>query len=220
MRVWSLTFPVALTALLCTSAAQAETLPVGAKAEQFTLKVVNTNVVDKRILSLAHLVGEGATTPKKVVVISFFATYCEPCKKELPFLEQLYQRYGEQGLGVLVVSIDKDKDVPGGAAKAVGALAEQHKLTYPVLHDRFNILAKRYGVEKLPCLYLVDGGGKVALTSVGYTDEFSDTLTTEIQTRLGVAKEKIPHGPEVEPAAAKGTRGGKVKHKGGTKRGG
>ena len=119
----------ALTLTLATLLAgslQAGTLPVGARAEQFTLKVVNVEKVDKRILALGHLVGEGAKEPKKLVVLSFFATYCEPCKKELPFLEELYKRYSDQGLGVLVVSIDKDKDVPGGAAKAVGALAEQH----------------------------------------------------------------------------------------------
>ncbi|MBN2358639.1 MAG: TlpA family protein disulfide reductase [Deltaproteobacteria bacterium] len=171
--------------------AHADTLPVGSRAELFTLKVANPDAVDKRILSLNQLVGEGAATPKKLVLISFFATYCEPCKKELPFLQLLQERYADKGLGILVVSIDKDKDVPGGAAEAVAKIGAEKKLTYPILHDRFNIVAKRYGVEKLPCLYLIDGAGNVALTNVGYTEEFTEALTKEVQTRLGVPLEKI-----------------------------
>jgi len=174
----------------------AATLAVGTRAELFTLKVANPEVIDKRIFSLNQLVGEGATTPKKLVLISFFATYCEPCKKELPFLQELHKRYADKGLGVLVVSIDKDKDVPGGAAEAVAKIGAENKLTYPILHDRFNIVAKRYGVEKLPCLYLIDSAGNVALSNVGYTEEFTEALTTEVQKRLGVPVEKI------EPAKA------------------
>ncbi len=200
------TLATLLVGALQAGALQAGTLPVGARAEQFTLKVVNVDKVDKRILSLGHLVGEGAKDPKKLVVLSFFATYCEPCKRELPFLEELYKRYADQGLGILVVSIDKDKDVPGGAAKAVGALAEENGLSYPILHDRFNIVAKRYGVEKLPCLYLIDGQGLVALTNVGYTDDFSTTLSTEVQQRLGLPVEPIAHvgAPGAVPAKSAG----------------
>lgn len=191
---------VALAALGLLAAA---TIPTGSLAEQFTLKVVNVDTVEQRIFALGHLVGEAPKTPKKIVVLSFFATYCEPCKRELPLLQALYERYADKGLGVLVVSIDKDKDVPGGAAEAVDALAKEHKLSFPVLHDRFNIVAKRYGVEKLPCLYLIDGEGKVALTNVGYTDDFSETLTKEVQTRLGLPLEAIAHGTAAADAKLK-----------------
>ncbi|MFH1809022.1 MAG: TlpA disulfide reductase family protein [Pseudomonadota bacterium] len=187
-------FLYAIPALLAAGLTTGATIPTGAAAEQFTLKVVNVDTVEQRIFSLGHLVGDSPKTPKKLVVLSFFATYCEPYKRELPLLQALYTRYADQGLGVLVVSIDKDKDVPGGAAAAVDALAKEHGLSFPVLHDRFNIVAKRYGVEKLPCLYLIDGAGQVALTNVGYTDDFSETLTKEVQTRLGVPVEPIAHG--------------------------
>jgi len=114
-------------------------------------------------------------------------------------LQQLYERYAEQGLGVMVVSIDRDRDVPGGAANAIGELAKQHGLTYPVLHDRFNIVAKRYAVAKLPCLYLIDGEGRIAMHSVGYTDDYSATLASELQKRLGVPLEKIKHAKAAKP---------------------
>lgn len=197
-------FALLLTALvLLAPRIDAATLPVGTRAELFTLKVANRDVVDKPIFSLNQMVGEGASSPKKLVLISFFATYCEPCKKELPVLEELHKRYADKGLGVLVVSIDKDRDVPGGAAEAVAKIGVEKKLTYPILHDRFNIVAKRYGVEKLPCLYLVDGAGNVALTNVGYTEEFTDVLTREVQTRLGVPIEKIESATtEAAPKAA------------------
>jgi peroxiredoxin len=192
--------------LLFGSLAFGATLQEGSRAEQFTLKVVNTDKVDKRQFSLANYVGEAPSSAKKVVVLSFFATYCEPCKRELPQLQKLYERYADQGLGVLVVSIDKDRDVKGGAAAAVQVIAQENKLTFPVLHDRFNIVAKRYGVEKLPCLYLIDANGNVARANVGYTDDFSVQLTTEIQQRLGVPIEALDgtHSAAQEPKKAKG----------------
>lgn len=190
--------------LLCPSA-QAKTLEVGSRAEKFSLKVVNSDSVGKPTFSLNKFIGPSAETAKKVVVLSFFATYCEPCKRELPLLQELYARYADQGLGIMVVSIDKDKDVPGGAAKAIGDLASEHKLTFPVLHDRFNIVAKRYGIEKLPCLYMIDQDGQVAFVNVGYSDDFSNKLVSEVQRRLGVKVEALPgHG---------GKKGKKRQHK-------
>lgn len=176
--------------------AAAGTLPVGVAAEAFRIKTVNSEVVQARLFSLGQLVGPSAKESKKLVILSFFATYCEPCKRELPLLQKLFAEYGDQGLGVLVVSIDKDGDIRGGAAKAVAEIAEQNGLTFPVLHDRFNIVAKRYGVEKLPCLYLIDQQGNIALVNVGYTDDFSAQLVTEVQTRLGQpvgARKPPPH---------------------------
>lgn len=202
-------------AFFCSQSASAKTLEVGSQAKKFSLKVVNSEAVSERSYALNKLIGPRAKAPKKLVVLSFFATYCGPCKRELPLLQKLYQRYGDKGLGVLVVSIDKDKDVPGGASNAIAKLAKQNKLTFPVLHDRFNIVAKRYGIEKLPCLYMIDASGQIAFVNVGYTDKFSEQLVTEIQQRLAVPVESIEEKTPAKNLMAKrkGTTRKKPKQK-------
>jgi hypothetical protein len=63
-------------------------------------------------------------------------------------------------------------------------------LTYPLLSDRFNIVAKRYGVSRLPCLYILDSAGNISLVNTGYTEEFSADLLAAVQKGLGVPADK------------------------------
>lgn len=170
----------------------------GMAAPLFRGKVLNADAAGERSVAL-----ESVVAGRKAVILSFFATYCEPCKKELPFLQALYAKYKDAGLGVLVVSIDK---APEDLEKATG-LAATHGLTYPVASDRFNIVAKRYGVKRLPCLYVLDGAGKVSVVNTGYSDEFGGTLLATVQGMLGVPADPkaVPHAqvaaPVVEAAA-------------------
>ena len=178
----------AATALLLGAAAAAseptETLKEGTTAPSFSMKVLNTKESGMRVVSLDDYIGTTAKDGKKakVVLVSFFATYCEPCKKELPVLEKLQQLYKDEGLRVFVISIDKGARQAGG----IGELVAKHKLTYPVIHDRFQILAKRYLVGKLPYLLLLDPNGKITFVNVGYTEEFTKELIGKIQQGLGV----------------------------------
>lgn len=171
-------------------------LKEGDAAPVFTGKVLNADVAGVRSLALDQLVAG-----KKAVILSFFATYCEPCKKELPFLQALHTAYKDQGLGVAVVSIDQK---PEDITKAQ-ELAQQVGATYPVLSDRFNIVAKRYSVKRLPCLYILDGTGKVSLVSTGYSEEFSAQLLAGIQARLEVPADPkavaLPEGAQAASAA-------------------
>ncbi|MBI5495795.1 MAG: TlpA family protein disulfide reductase [Deltaproteobacteria bacterium] len=173
-------------------------LKEGQQALMFQSKVINWEAASTKVVDMAALTNGS----KKAVILSFFATYCEPCKKELPFLGRMYEKYKDQGLSVVVVSIDqKQEDI-----QKAGDLAKEHNLLYPVASDRFNIVAKRYGVKRLPCLYILDGAGKVSMVNTGYSEEFSGQLLANIQTRLGVALDPaaVPHeGPKAEPAPEK-----------------
>lgn len=180
-------------ATLAIAAEEDGTLKEGDVAPVFTGKVLNPDVAGSKTVALDQVVGGQAAAPKKAVILSFFAQYCEPCKKELPYLEALHQKYKDQGLGVMVVSIDqKEEDI-----QKAKDLVKEKGVTYPVLSDRFNIVAKRYGVKRLPCLYIVDATGKVSMVNTGYTEEFSGTLLSAVQTRLGV-----PLDPKAVPHAA------------------
>ena len=99
------------------------------------------------------------TQPNRyVVVLSFFATWCKPCMKELPHLQNLYEKYMGQKIKFFLIDITEAtrtvkglEDVP----KAGPFLAEKG-MTMPILYDSRGVAKKRYGAKTLPRLYVID----------------------------------------------------------------
>ena len=160
-----------------------EGLKPGVSAPQFMLPVVNDFAGGKK-WGPAKWTGTPAPadTPKKLVVMSFFATYCEPCKKEMPELARIYEAYKDQGLGVMLVSIDKGDE----QKQVIVDLAKTNKVTFPVMHDRFQVVARRYSAERLPYMFMLDGSGTVKTVHVGYTEEVKANLENEVRAGLGL----------------------------------
>ena len=168
-------------------------------APPFMLPVVNDFEGGKK-WGPGKWAGDGASETKKLVVLSFFATYCGPCKKELPALARLYDAYKDQGLGVMLISIDKGDE---NRATLVD-LAKQSSAHFPVLHDRFQVVARRYGAERLPYMLMLDSAGTVKVVHIGYTEEAEAGLENEVRGLLG-----LPPLAKVEPIVAKGKKSGK-----------
>lgn len=181
-------------------AAGGEGLKPGTLAPSFMLPVVNSYKEKERRFGPAKWTGR-AEQPKKLVVMSFFATYCEPCKKEMPELVRLYDAYENQGLGVMLISIDK-----GDAERdTVISLAEENQVAFPVLHDRFQVVARRYDAERLPYMLMLGPDGVVKQVHIGYTEELKDNLENEVRAGLGLPP--LPKtSPEVASAEGKATK--------------
>ena len=96
----------------------------------------------------------------KAVMVNFWATWCPPCREEMPAMERLYRRHRERGFVLLAVSVDTD-------AALVKPFLEQHKLTFPVTLDAKMDLANTYGVRALPSSFLVDRHGYLAALALG-----------------------------------------------------
>jgi peroxiredoxin len=96
-----------------------------------------------------------------VVFLNFWATWCPPCREEMPAMERLYQRYRDRGLVVLAVSVDAE-----GAAVVAPFVAEQ-RLTYPIGLDPQMAVARTYGVRGLPSSFFVDRQGRLVASAVG-----------------------------------------------------
>jgi peroxiredoxin len=96
----------------------------------------------------------------KPVMINFWATWCAPCREEMPAMERLYRRHREHGFVLLAVSVDTD-------AALVRPFLEQHKLTFPVALDSTMGVANAYGVRALPSSFLVDRDGNLAALALG-----------------------------------------------------
>ncbi|HET9552433.1 MAG TPA: TlpA disulfide reductase family protein, partial [Anaeromyxobacteraceae bacterium] len=166
-------------------AAAEDEIGVGLPAPGFSLKTLNPDVAGTTWLPLDRYVGEGAEDPgAKLVLLSFFASWCGPCKKELPFLAQLDAMYRPQGLRVVGISLDKDE----AGIEAAKRLIAANKVGYPVLSDRFNFLAKRYlgDAAPLPSVFLVARDGTVVRIEKGYAKDASAFLLAEVQAALGL----------------------------------
>jgi len=94
----------------------------------------------------------------KVVLVNFWATWCPPCRKEMPDLQALYDKYKEQGLVVLSIS---DEEV----AK-VSPFIAQRKISYPVLLDPGHKVAEEFVVEGIPKSFVYDREGKLVAQSI------------------------------------------------------
>ena len=99
----------------------------------------------------------------KVVLLNFWATWCPPCRKEMPDLEALYLKFKDQGLIVLAVS---DED----AAKVSPFLAERN-ITYPVLLDPGRKVNEQLQIEGIPKSFIYDRGGKLVAQSIDMRTE-------------------------------------------------
>ncbi len=148
MRTASLLLLV--TGLACVSPARtvAAANP-GAPAPAFTLAARDGGKV-----SLADLKGQ-------VVMINFWATWCGPCRQEMPLLAQLHDKYAPLGFTLLGVNVEPD------SAAAVAWL-KGLPVTFPILFDTDSAVAGRFGVDGMPSSVLVDRSGQVRYVHRGY----------------------------------------------------
>ena len=98
----------------------------------------------------------------KIVLINFWATWCQPCVREMPSIERLYRKYKARGFEIVAVSLDHQ-----GRVEEVRAFAERLNLTFPIVLDPEHEAKALYRVRGLPTTYLVDRKGRVAGYGVG-----------------------------------------------------
>ncbi len=145
--------------------------------------------------------GEGALSDHRGswVVLTFWATWCGPCRFEMPTLERLHRGRSERGLAVVGVALDAD-----GAA--VGPFVREHELSFPILLDPAGEVGRGYRAESIPLTYLIDPGGRVVGLSRGARDwwALAPTLDRVLELAPPAAGEAAAYaapGSEVEVEA-------------------
>jgi len=113
----------------------------------------------------------------KAVIIDFWATWCEPCKQEMPYLEKIYQDFKDKGLAMLVITVDSSPDLEDTIKKDVSKLG----VTYPIPWDIESKVKSFYDIGGIPVTYLIDKNGKIRYEHTGFTEELIEDLRLAVE---------------------------------------
>jgi thiol-disulfide isomerase/thioredoxin len=135
-------------------------------ATEFTLQSL-----DGKSVSLSSFKG-------KLVFLSFWATWCGPCKQELPSVQALYEKLKAKGFVILAVDVMEDK-------KTVSNFVKANAMTFPVLLDSSGSVGRDYDAGSIPTNYLLDRNGKILARIVGYDGtEWTDPARVALFEKL------------------------------------
>jgi cytochrome c biogenesis protein CcmG/thiol:disulfide interchange protein DsbE len=112
-----------------------------------------------------------------VLVLDFFATWCQPCRKSIPHLVEMNRKYGKQGLQILGLSVDEDGE------RAVKTFTDEFRVNYPLALAGDSTTVD-FGVRSVPIMYLVDKKGKIVEVYRGYSDETARSVDQSIKRLL------------------------------------
>jgi len=112
-----------------------------------------------------------------VVMINFWATWCGPCRQEMPLLDELYNRYERVGFNLLGVNIDDD-------SRRAMQMIDELGVDFPVLFDSRKEVSEMYDVATMPVTVLVDREGTVRYVHQGYKAGDEDTYLDKVRSLL------------------------------------
>lgn len=146
--------------LMCSSLLGAK--EVSGPAPDFTLASASG-----KNIKLSELRGE-------VVMVNFWASWCGPCREELPLLDALYQQYRDYGFTLLGVNVDENR-------AAADKLLEQIPVSFPVLYDPDSAVSELYQVDAMPSTILIDRDGNLRYLHRGYKPGYEDQYDAEVK---------------------------------------
>jgi len=159
---------VASMLLLLAGCAVAPAVAVGGKAPDY-----RSATLAGEPLSLADLRGE-------VVMLNLWATWCYPCRREMPSFEALSREFADHGLRVVAVSIDR-----AGAEPEIREFLEEHGISFTVLHDPDQEIVRTFRTLGVPETFLIDRDGVLVRHWIGRIDGRSESVRAPIRDALG-----------------------------------
>jgi peroxiredoxin len=139
---------------------------VGAPAPDFALRsLARSNV------RLSEHLGQ-------VVLLNFWATWCGPCRQEMPQLDALYTKYQRAGFVIFGINIDEDADHAAEMARTLG-------VRYPLLFDSRKDVSRAYRLDSMPLTVLIDREGVVRYVSEGYRPGYEKRYAEQLRELLG-----------------------------------
>ena len=156
---------IGFTLMFSASVTYAASEKLSGKAANFTLK----SRTGKNI-KLSELRGE-------VVMLNFWASWCGPCRKEMPLLEKIHKKYKKLGFTLLGVNVEQD-------TRAAKRYLKDVKVSFPILFDPANKTSKLYDVSAMPTTILIDRNGNKRFLHKGYKAGYENNYKKEIKKLL------------------------------------
>jgi len=97
----------------------------------------------------------------KVVYVDFWASWCAPCRKSFPWLNEMQKKYGDKGLTIIGINVDKERQL-------ANSFLEKNPATFSMVYDPDGELASKYKLVGMPSAYLIDKQGNIQHTHVGF----------------------------------------------------
>lgn len=144
---------------------------VGQKIEAFKLPTLTDSEGKQKEISSDAFKG-------KVVVMSFWASWCGPCRRELPAYNQVYSDLKDKGLEIVAINVDRDE------ADAKAFLGKIDPLTYPVLLDSKSVVMGRYDIVSMPTSFIIGRDGTILHRETGFSDEKLAEMKTKLEAAL------------------------------------
>ena len=147
--------------------AQEEIVKVGQHGPYFSIPTKNGQQIDS------------ATFKNKVVLINFFATWCRPCMKELPILQnRVWEKYKDNNNFVLLV-IGREH-----SEEEISKFKKDHNFNLPMYPDKNRAVYSLFATQYIPRNFIIDKEGKVVFSSIGYSENDFDDLVSTLKDLL------------------------------------
>ena len=114
----------------------------------------------------------------KVVVLDFWAAWCVPCRRSFPWMNEMLAMYGDDGLVIIAVNLDKDR-------AAADAFLDEVPATFEILFDPDGSLAREFGVEAMPSSFIFDRDGVLFARHLGFKVRKQDEYEAVLIKALG-----------------------------------
>lgn len=165
MRTRPILFALVLATAMLTTALSASALGTGSRAPEINLESLDGDQIRMRGLR------------GKVVIVDFWASWCAPCREEMPVLNRLYETYKDQGLVVIGVSQDeRTRDARGFLRRTPAA--------FPIVIDSEHAVAGRYSPPRMPTSYIIDRRGVVRHVHEGFRSGDERTIERQVRALL------------------------------------
>ncbi|MBT8131672.1 MAG: TlpA family protein disulfide reductase [Gammaproteobacteria bacterium] len=130
--------------------------------------------------ALKSLAGENVRLSElrgQVVMINFWASWCGPCRQEMPHLEALHQRYESLGFTLLGINVEQER-------RDADRMLADMELSFPILFDNRNAVSKLYGVIAMPSTVLIDRSGQVRYVHNGYKSGYEKEYQNQVRSLI------------------------------------
>lgn len=110
----------------------------------------------------------------QVVMLNFWASWCGPCRQEMPLMDDIYEQYKDLGFTVLAVNVDENRE-------EAHRFLDKVPVSYPILYDPESRVSEQYNVQAMPTTVMIDRNGQARFLHYGYQPGYEDDYEKQIR---------------------------------------